>query len=142
MTAPVFVDTNVLLYAHDADAGAKHEAARACLRELWEERTGCLSLQVLQEFYVNVTQKIARPLSRAAAREVLRTYGPWIKAPTTIATLLRGSELSELSRLSFWDGLIVAAAEEMGAKRLLSEDLQHNQLIAGVRITNPFKAAR
>ncbi len=142
MIAPVFVDTNVLLYAHDADAGAKHDVARARLRALWQERIGCLSLQVLQEFYVNVTQKIPKPLSRAAAREVLRTYGTWVKTPTTVATLVRASELSELSKLSFWDCLILAAAEEMGAKLLLSEDLQHNRLIAGVRIINPFRPDR
>jgi len=72
MTAKVFVDSNVLIYAHNADAGEKRGLAAALLRDLWEERRGCLSSQALQEFYVNVTRKIRQPLTRAAAREIVR----------------------------------------------------------------------
>jgi predicted nucleic acid-binding protein len=72
-----FIDTNVLIYAHDVDAKAKHEVAKRVLRELWDKRSGVLSMQVLQEFYVNVTRKIARPLEKEAARLVVNSYSPW-----------------------------------------------------------------
>ncbi len=139
MTAKAFVDSNILIYAHNADAGEKHRVAAAVLRELWESRNGCLSTQVLQEFYVNVTRKIKRPLARAAAREIVRDYAPWVGEPITAATVARASEIEELVRLSFWDSLIAASAEAHGAEELISEDLQHGQTIAGVRVRNPFR---
>ena len=73
-----FIDTNVLIYAHDADAGRKHDVAKDILRSLWVERAGVLSTQVLQEFYVNATRKIRKPLTRPEARTVLDTYAPWL----------------------------------------------------------------
>lgn len=138
MTAKVFVDSNVLIYAHNADAGEKRDAAAALLRDLWAERRGCLSSQVLQEFYVNVTRKIRRPLTRAAAREVVRNYASWVEQAITPSTIVRASEIEELAQLSFWDGLIVAAAEAHRAREIASEDLQHGQVIAGMRVRNPF----
>ena len=138
MSARIFVDSNILIYAHDLDAGLKQTRAADSLRTLWNLRTGILSTQVLQEFYVNVTQKINVPLSRSAAREVIRNYTPWVRAPITPATVLRASEISETWLVSFWDGVIIAAAEEAEAGELLSEDLAHGAIIAGVRIVNPF----
>lgn len=138
MTGRVFVDSNLLIYAHDADAGPKQKQSAERLAGLWEDRTGCLSTQVLQEFYVNVTQKIKTPLSPGAAREVLRNYTVWVHSPLTPATVLRASEIAEAWKLSFWDSMIVAAAEQDGARELLTEDLNHGQVIAGVRIANPF----
>ena len=139
MTGKVFVDTNILLYAHDADAGAKGRTAEARVKELWVSGNGVLSVQVLQEFYVNVTRKIRDPLPIPVAREILRTYRVWVRTATTADTLLRATEISELAKLSFWDSLIIASAEEVGASELLSEDLSHGQKIAGVRIVNPFR---
>lgn len=138
MTGKVFVDTNVLIYAHDADAGPKRRKSAALLKELWENRSGCLSTQVLQEFYVNTTQKIKAPLSKSAAREVIRTYVSWAESPNTPATVLRASEISETWQISFWDGMIVAAAEQSQATRLCTEDLAHGSTIAGVKVVNPF----
>ncbi len=132
----VFVDTNILIYAHDRDAGQKRERATQALKPLWEERTGRLSAQVLQEFYVTVTGKLAS--GRAAAREVIRTYTPWVQHPTLPETILRASEIAELARLSFWDALIVASAEQCGASQLYTEDLNPGQSIAGVLIVNPL----
>jgi predicted nucleic acid-binding protein len=139
MTARVFVDSNVLIYAHDLDAGARRERAAECLRQLWETRAGCLSTQVLQEFYVTVTRKIPSPLPRSAAREIVRNYAAWVRSAITPATVVRASEISETWQLSFWDGMIVAAAEQDQAAELLTEDLQHGQTVAGVRILNPFR---
>jgi predicted nucleic acid-binding protein len=138
MSDLVFVDTNILVYAHDADAGAKRDRAIETLRRLWDANTGRLSVQVLQEFYVNVTQKLATPLARATAREVLSAYGAWVREPMTVATVRRATDLAEMARLSFWDALIVAAAEQAGAGELYTEDLNSGQMIAGVVVVNPL----
>lgn len=138
MTEKVFVDTNILLYAHDKDAGTKQRQAAGRLRKLWDAESGRLSTQVLQEFYVNVTRKIRKPLGLDLAREIVRNYGLWVESPISPRTIVRASEISEIWRLSFWDSMIVAAAEQDGAAELLSEDLHPGQVIAGVRIVNPF----
>ncbi len=137
MSGKTFIDTNVLIYAHDVDAGAKHEIAKTVLRDLWSERTGVLSVQVLQEFYVNVTRKIASPLSKDLARLVVNSYGIWCAetTPTEIASAFR---IEDESRISFWDALIVSSASKNGATRILSEDLNAGQRIAGILIENPF----
>ena len=139
MNGKVFVDSNLLIYAHDRDAGDRQKQAAEWLAELWENRTGCLSTQVMQEFYVNVTQKIKKPLDRGAAREVLRNYTPWVHNPLTPVTVLRASEISGTWKLSFWDSMILAAAEQDGAGELLTEDLDHGQVVAGVKIVDPFR---
>lgn len=139
MIEKTFVDSNILLYAHDSQAGPKQSIAAARLTELWHNRAGRLSAQVLQEFYVNVTRKIPRPLPPSLAREIIRNYTPWLETPTTAATIVRASELSELSQLSFSDSLILASAEQDAAAILLTEDLNHGQSIAGITIVNPFR---
>jgi predicted nucleic acid-binding protein len=140
-SARTFVDTNILIYAHDADAGVKQEAARAILRDLWQQRTGVLSMQVLQEFYVNVTRQIPSPLSKDTARKVVASYGVWC-IETTPAEIAAAFEIEDKSRIGFWDALIVAAAVKCGATRILSEDLNAKQVIAGVSIENPFATLR
>jgi predicted nucleic acid-binding protein len=138
MSDLVFVDTNILVYAHDADAGVKRQRAVEALRELWQSNSGRLSIQVLQEFYVNVTQKLATPLARATAREVLSAYGTWVRAPTTVDTVRRATDLAEIAQLSFWDALVIASAEQSGAAQLYTEDLNTGQIIAGVTVVNPL----
>ena len=137
MNAKTFVDTNVLIYAHDVDAKAKHEAAKLVLHGLWNSRSGVLSLQVLQEFYVNVTRKIPHPISKALARLVVNTYSIWC-VETTTSEISKAFHIEDESRLGFWDALMVAAAIKSGAGRILSEDLNAGQTISGVRIENPF----
>lgn len=92
-----FVDTNVLIYAHDVDAGRKREIAQDLLRSLWVERAGILSTQVLQEFYVNATRKIRKPLTKAEARSVVETYTPWCAGGITTADLAAGQSIAGLS---------------------------------------------
>ncbi len=137
MSDKTFVDTNVLIYAHDVDAKAKHGVAESVLRELWTHRTGALSLQVLQEFYVNVTRKIAKSLSKAEARLVVNSYSIWC-IETTPAEIAAAFQIEDKARIGFWDALIVASAAKSGAVRILSEDLNPQQTIAGIRIENPF----
>jgi predicted nucleic acid-binding protein len=137
MSDKTFVDTNVLIYAHDIDAKEKHELAKIILRQLWSERSGVLSMQVLQEFYVNATRKIASPLPKDAARQVVHTYSIWC-TETTPAEIAAAFRNEDESRIGFWDALIVASAAKSGAARILSEDLKAQQMIAGVRVENPF----
>lgn len=141
MSDVVFVDTNILVYAHDADAGAKRERAIEKLRQLWAADTGRLSVQVLQEFYVNVTRKLTTRVARSTAREVVDTYGAWVREPTTAETVLRATDIAELAQISFWDALIIAAAEQAGAAWLFTEDLNDGQSIAGIKVVNPLLVA-
>jgi predicted nucleic acid-binding protein len=137
MSDRTFVDTNILIYAHDVDAKGKHEAAKRLLRDLWSSQSGVLSMQVLQEFYVNVTRKIASPLSRTAARRVVNSYAVWCE-DTTSAEILAAFRIEDESRIGFWDALIVSSAIKCGAVRIVSEDLNAGQMMAGVRVENPF----
>jgi predicted nucleic acid-binding protein len=137
MSGKTFVDTNILLYAHDLDAQEKHAVAKAVLYELWANRTGVLSMQVLQEFYVNVTRKLSRPLMKKAARAVVDRYALWC-IDTTPAEIAIAFRIEDEARIGFWDALICAAALKTGAEQILSEDLNAGQKIAGVRIVNPF----
>jgi predicted nucleic acid-binding protein len=127
-----------LVYAHDVDAGARHEVAARVVAELWETRRGVISTQVLQEFYVNATRKIPSPLPRATARRIVDTYAVWQIELVGPPQILLASELEEQHRLSFWDALIVAAALKGGASTILTEDMSPGRSISGVRIENPF----
>jgi predicted nucleic acid-binding protein len=137
MSDKTFIDTNVLIYAHDVDAKRKHEAAKSVLHELWSEHTGVLSMQVLQEFYVKVTRKISRPISKESARLVVNSYTIWC-VDTTPAEISTAFRIEDESRIGFWDALIVASALRSGATRILSEDLNAGQTITGIHIQNPF----
>jgi len=138
MTERVFVDTNVLIYAHDLDAGLKRDRAVSILSRLWENENGIVSVQVLQEFYVTVTRKIRDPLTPALARGVIKNYLAWQIAPNDPSTVLLASEIAERNQISFWDALIVASASNAGADKILSEGLNHGQVIEGIVIENPF----
>ncbi|MHB8146049.1 MAG: PIN domain-containing protein [Vulcanimicrobiaceae bacterium] len=141
MSDKTFVDTNVLIYAHDIDAGSKRTVAQQALGELWESGTGVISPQVLQEFYVNVTKKIAIPLSRESARLIVDSYAIWC-IDVSSAEISMAFRIEDEASVGFWDALIIASAAKANAVRLLSEDLNSGQTIAGVRIENPFAAIR
>jgi predicted nucleic acid-binding protein len=137
MSGRTFVDTNVLIYAHDHDAAQKNAIATTRLRELWADRAGVVSMQVLQEFYVNVTRKIASPLSKDFARRVVNSYAIWC-VETTPNEISAAFRIEDESQIGFWDALIVAAAAKSGSTRILSEDLNGGQRIAGIVVENPF----
>ena len=139
MNGKTFVDTNVLIYAHDIDAGPKHEIAKSVIRELWSNRAGLLSTQVLQEFYVNVTRKIASPLPKVSARAVIHSYASWC-IENTLVDISTAFRIEDESQIGFWDALIIASAAKSGATRLISEDLNSGQTVMGVAIENPFAA--
>ena len=133
-----FVDTNVLVYAHDRSETRKQPIAQALLDVLWRTRSGVLSTQVLQEFYVVTTRKFDPPMRRGAAREIVALYGEWPIVQVDVALILAASKLEERHAFSFWDALVVEAARRCGATRLLTEDLQAGRRIGGISIENPF----
>lgn len=137
MNAKVFIDTNILVYAHDNKAGPKQHAARDLLLDLAQSRLGALSMQVLQEFYTTVTRKLTSPLPRETARAIVEDFTHWCVA-TTPAEIRQAFLIEDAARIGFWDALIVAAAIRSGATKILSEDLKPGQVIAGVQIENPF----
>ncbi len=137
MTDKTFVDTNILVYAHDVDNRSKHAVARDALRELWSDGTGVMSPQVLQEFYVNVTRKIALPISKTSARRVISAYTIWC-IDITSAEVMAAFRIEDEAKIGFWDALIVASAAKAGVAKILTEDLNRGQIIAGITIENPF----
>ena len=134
----VFVDTNVLLYAEDGADKLKHCAARDWLRELWLRRCGRLSSQVLHEFYVNATRKLRPPMPAGDARAEVRRYQRWQPWLVDHATVESAWAIESRYSVSYWDALMVAAAQHLGCTMLLTEDLQHDQSFDSLRVVNPF----
>ncbi len=132
----VFFDTNILLYADDSDAGAKTGIARDLLRRSLSDRTGVVSTQVLQEFYVNARKKLK--LDGAAARARIEVYLAFDVVTVTPSLLLAAVDLHRLDSVSFWDALVIRAAENAGCDTLYSEDLQAGRRFGPVRVVNPF----
>ena len=137
MSANVFVDTNVLVYAHDIDAGYKQLKALEILLDLKQLRSVVVSMQVLQEFYSTVTRKLASRVPKDEARDIVEDFSYWCVA-TTPTDINRAFQIEDEARIGFWDAMIVAAAIKSGATRILSEDLNPGQAIAGIQIENPF----
>jgi predicted nucleic acid-binding protein len=136
VTERVFLDTNILIYADDLDAGDKRTRARALLAQHITERSAVLSTQVLQEFFVVATRKLGvRPEVVRRKVELLSTMDVVAIDPPLI---LAAIDLHRLHPISFWDALVVRSASRAGCRRLLTEDLQHGSTIDGVRIDNPF----
>jgi predicted nucleic acid-binding protein len=133
-----FIDTNVLVYAFDTSAGPKQAASARLLERLWNSGGGCLSVQVLQEFFVIVTRKIAHPLSIKEAAERIREFSRWRVFAPGANDVLAAIALQQQSRISFWDAMVVLAAAESGCDVLWTEDLNDGQLLGGVRARNPF----
>lgn len=138
MSGKSFVDSNVLVYAHDRGAGERHRIAADLVRRLWEERSGVLSTQVLQETWVNLRRKAKRPLLRHEALELIEDYARWEVVVNTAETVVDAIGIEERYGISFWDALIVQAAQSAGVERLLSEDMNAGQSYGGVVVINPF----
>ncbi|PYU81224.1 MAG: PIN domain nuclease [Acidobacteria bacterium] len=139
MSAKCFVDTNILVYAHDRETGLKHNRARAVIEQLWRSGGGVLSTQVLQELCINVRRKASRPLSLEETRRLLRDYLSWDVVVNTGESVLEALALESRFKISFWDALIVQAAGISGATVLYSEDLADGHLYGSVRVINPLK---
>jgi predicted nucleic acid-binding protein len=133
-----FVDTNVLVYAHDASAGRKHARAKALLAELWASGNGGLSVQVLQEFYVTITRKVPQPLEGETAARLIADLGHWLVHVPNVNDVLDAIQLHQRHTLSFWDAMILTSATQLGCRLIWSEDLNPGQVYAGVQVANPF----
>jgi predicted nucleic acid-binding protein len=138
MSVRYFVDTNILVYAHEASAGEKGQRARELVERLWQERSGVLSTQVLQELYVNLRREAERPLGRSQARQLVTDYLRWHLVVNDGEAILAALEFERRYRLSFWDALIVQAANEAAATTLYTEDLGHGQTYGMVEVINPL----
>jgi predicted nucleic acid-binding protein len=136
MTATVFVDTNVFIYAVDQTDLKKQSAAQAWRSWLWKTNRGCISFQVLQEFYVKA--KKIRPSATDAIRSEISDLMAWQPISVNAAVISRAWRIEDRFRISFWDALIVSAAIVAGCTYLLTEDLQTGQQFDTVLVVNPF----
>jgi len=134
----VFVDTNVLLYSVDDHEPTKQKRSTQWLEACWAGQCGRISVQVLNEFYANARRKFSRVVSTGEARDEVRRYQQWRPWVIDHATVETAWNIESRYRLSYWDALVIAAAQHQGAAILLTEDLQHDQRIDGIRIVNPF----
>jgi predicted nucleic acid-binding protein len=139
MSDKVFVDTNILVYAHDRAAGAKHERARSLIESLWKSDGGIISTQVLQELCVSLRRKAARPLPVEETQRLIEDYMAWEIVVNTAESVVEALEIESRYKISFWDALIVQAAGSSGAAILYSEDLAHGQSYGSVRVVNPLR---
>jgi predicted nucleic acid-binding protein len=136
---PRFLDTNILVYAFDAEApAAKRQGAQNLLEEALLGDGLCCSAQVLSEFFVTVTRKGTRCMSAKQAGGIVNQLRPLCRVDIDAALVLRGIEIHQRHQTSYWDGLIIAAAERAGCGEVLSEDLSHGRDYDGMRVTNPF----
>jgi predicted nucleic acid-binding protein len=138
MTASVFVDTNVFVYARDASEPRKQARAMGWLEQLWRTQAGRTSAQVLSEYYVTDTRKLSPGLAPADAWDDMNALMAWRPWPTDAALLRRGREIEARHKLAWWDSLIVAAAEAQNCSLLLSEDLQDGGAYGSVTVRSPF----
>jgi len=134
----LFLDTNIIIYAYDLSAGKKYEIAKNIIIDLWNSGLGCLSTQVLQEFFVIVTGKIKNPLDFDSAKLFVKDFLKWNVIINDGQCIIEGIELHKKYKYSFWDSMIIQAAIKSRAKILLSEDLQSGHVVEGVEIINPF----
>ena len=139
MSDKFFVDTNILVYAHDRSTGSKHQLARSLIEKLWNSGGGVLSTQVLQELCVNLRHKPSHPLSAEETRGLIQDYLSWEVVINTGESVLQALDIEVRYKISFWDALVVQAAGSSGATILYSEDLSDGQTYGLVRVINPLQ---
>jgi predicted nucleic acid-binding protein len=135
-----FCDTNIIVYAYDSTAGVKHDRAQALLERLWVDGVGALSVQVLQELFVTLTRKVVRPVDHGEARAIVADLATWSLVQPTASDVLAAIDATIRWKLSFWDAMILTAAQRAGAAVLWSEDFSDGQRFDAVTIRNPFAA--
>lgn len=138
MNDKYFVDTNILVYAHDRSAGVKHRLARSLVEQLWDSGAGVLSTQVLQELCINLRRKVSRPLPWDQVRQIVRDYSTWEIVTNTAESVLQAMEIEARYKISFWDALILHASDSAGVSILYSEDLTTGQRYGEIQLVNPL----
>ena len=134
----VFVDANILVYSEDGADLAKRDLACQWLGVLWQRGIGRVSTQVLNEFYVIVTRKLRPPMPGGDARAEVRRYEQWQPWQIDHSTVESAWAVESRYGLHYWDSLVVASAQHLGCKLLLSEDMGHGQFYGEVQVINPF----
>ena len=135
-----FVDTNILVYAYDDSAGSKHARALSLLKKGLQSGAAIISTQVLQELVICLRRKVARPLQHKEIRKIVyELLDEWEVVVNDSKSVLRSLEIEDRYKTSFWDALILYAAQASAAQTLYTEDLNHGQMYGGVRVINPFK---
>lgn len=138
MSGKCFVDTNILVYAHDLSAGVKHQRAVALIEQLWNSGQGVLSTQVLQELCINLRRKVSHPPPIEEVRRLIQDYATWEIVTYTPESVLLALDIEQRHKTSFWNALILQAAESSGASVLYSEDLATGQRYGAMQIVNPL----
>lgn len=133
-----FIDTNILVYAFISGSGKKKEIAADLLSSLWQNRSGCLSVQVMQEFHVVVTRKAKTPITCEQSLAILQDLSRWAVFSPRSTDVIAAIQLQTRHKISFWDSLIVRSATASGCSLLYSEDLSHGSIYEGVKVVNPF----
>jgi predicted nucleic acid-binding protein len=139
MNDKCFVDTNILVYAHDYSAGLKHQRAKALLEQLWNTGLGVLSTQVLQELCINLRRKLRHPLPVQEVRRLLLDYSSWEIVTNSPGAIVDALDIEARYKISFWDALILQAAQSSGASVLYSEDLSASQRYGSVQVIDPLR---
>ncbi len=133
-----FVDTNIIIYAYDFSDTKKQNRAKSLLTDLWKSGLGCLSMQVLQELYVNLTLKIPKPLSPEITGRLIADFGCWRLHIPGLESISDAIDIQQRNRLSFWDSMIICSAKALHCKMIWTEDLNPNQLYENIKVVNPF----
>jgi predicted nucleic acid-binding protein len=138
MSDKAFLDTNILVYAHEPNTGIKHERARTLIDKLWNTGAGVLSTQVLQELCINLRRKMAKPWTVEETRNLILDYMDWQIVVNTPDSVIEALSIETRYQISFWDALIVQSAESSGAAILYSEDFSDGRTYGSVRVVNPL----
>jgi len=133
-----FVDTNIFLYAYDLSDAGKRQKAQALISHLWETGRGCISIQVLQELYVNLTLKIPRPLTPQVATQIISDLGQWRLHIPELSSLIEAVNIQQRHQVSFWEAMIICSAKELDCITLWTEDLNPGQRYEGIDVVNPL----
>ncbi len=133
-----FVATNIFVYAYNRTDKEKYFRARNLVMDLWEQGQGCLSIQVLQEFYVTITQEVPNPVSPETAVQIVSYLGRWKLHVPEVTDVLEAVNVQQKNKLSFWDALVICSAKNLNCDILWTEDLYHGQSYEGVEVVNPF----
>jgi predicted nucleic acid-binding protein len=138
MSDKCFVDTNILVYAHDRSTGVKHQRAQILIEQLWNSGKGVVSTQVLQELCINLRRRAANPLPMDEVRLLIREYSTWEVITNTPESVLKALDIEMRYKTSFWDALILQAADDAGTSILYSEDLATGQHYGAIQVVNPL----
>jgi predicted nucleic acid-binding protein len=141
MSGKCFVDSDILVYAHDRTAGIKHLRAQMLMEQLWDSGWGVLSMQVLQELCICFCRDTSNPPPVEEVHHLIHDYSAWEVVPNSPASVQNALELVTKYKIHFWDALVLEAAERSGATILYSEHLATGQRYGAVQVVNPFATA-